>query len=69
MKVLFIKYEYQASDGLRTYEYHTEFGWIRVEVFPDGSNTIFCEDSSMKEIRQAIYQIEIGLKLEGIQLQ
>lgn len=69
MKTLFIKYQYEPSDGLRTYEYHTEFGWIKVQVYPDGSNTIECEDSSMQEIRQTVYQIEIGLKLEGIQLQ
>ena len=62
------QYQYEKMDGLRTYEYHTEFGWIRIEIYPDGSNTIHCEDSSYKEIREAIQQTEIGLKVEGIQL-
>jgi hypothetical protein len=62
------QYNYEKTDGLRKYEYHTEFGWIRVEVFPDGSNTIFCEDSTYQEIREAIQEIEIGIKFYGIQL-
>ena len=61
-------YHYEKSDGLRTYDYHTEFGWINVQVYPDGSNTLECEDSSYQEIREAIQQIETGLKVEGIQL-
>lgn len=61
-------YEFQKEDGLRRYYYDTEFGWITIEVYPDGSNTVECEDSSYEEIRQAIQQIEIGLNVEGIQL-
>jgi hypothetical protein len=62
------QYHYEKTDGLRTYEYHTEFGWINVQVYPDGSNTIQCEDSSYQEIREAIQEIEIGIKFYGIQL-
>ena len=65
---IFHFYHYEKTDGLRSYSYHTEFGWIDIQVYPDGSNTIDCQDSSYQEIREAIQQIEIGLKLEGIQL-
>jgi hypothetical protein len=61
-------YHYEKSDVLRTFEYDTQFGWINIQVYPDGSNTIDCMDSSYQEIREAIQQIEIGLKVEGIQL-
>jgi hypothetical protein len=62
------QYHYEKTDGLRIYEYYTEFGWINVQVYPDGSNTIKCEDSSYQEIREAIQEIEIGIKFYGIQL-
>ena len=62
------EYHYVKTHGLRKYEYQTEFGWIKVEIFPDGSNTIFCEDSTYQEIKEAIQEIEIGIKFYGIQL-
>ena len=62
------EYHYEKTYGLRKYEYHTEFGWIRVEILPDGSNTIFCEDSTYQEIKEAIQEIEIGIKFYGIKL-
>jgi hypothetical protein len=36
------------------HEYETEFGWIKIELFPDGSTTIHCEDTSFEEIENII---------------
>ena len=62
------QYQYQKTDGLRTYEYRNEYGWIIIEVYPDGSNKINSADFSYQEIREAIQEIEIGIKFYGIQL-
>ena len=58
--ITLFEYKYEKTDGLRTYEYHTEFGWINVKVYPDDSITIKCEDSSYLEILEAIQEIRNG---------
>jgi L-ribulose-5-phosphate 3-epimerase UlaE len=57
-----------SGDLSKTYEYTTKSGYIHIVVYPDGSNLIHCENSTYQEIREAIQEIEIGIKFYGIQL-
>jgi hypothetical protein len=61
-------YTFDKSDGLRTYKYFTEFGWLDLAVYPDGSNTIHCEDTSFKEIQEIVKLVNEQLQAHGIEL-
>ena len=51
-------FDFMKGDHMDThklyYESDTEFGWIKIELYDDGSTTIHCEDTSYEEILEHI---------------
>ena len=51
------KFKQRQPDDTIIYQYHTEFGWIDIKIWYDGSHEINCKHSTYDELMEVLNDI------------